>query len=71
MEQQKKIEYLQISLALQEIVANDFVCDSIITTYEKILELGGQFSLSDAAEIKMSLREKHFPKKQKKQHHKK
>jgi hypothetical protein len=71
MEQQKKIEYLQLALALQEIVANDFVCDSIVTTYEKLIELGGQFSLSDAAEIKFALREKHFPKKEKKQHRKK
>ena len=65
MEQQKKIEYIKAALALQSINCNDFVCDTIITTYEKIIELGGKFSLSDAAEIKVSLEEKHFPKKDK------
>jgi|LakMenEpi03Aug12_release.lakeMendotaPanAssembly.Ray.scaffolds.fasta_scaffold3387700_1 hypothetical protein len=71
MEQQKKIEYIKAALALQSINCDDFICDTIITTYEKIIELGGQFSLSDAAEIKMSLQEKHFPKKEKHKHRKK
>jgi hypothetical protein len=71
MEQEKKIEYIKAALALQSINCDDYICDTIITTYEKIMELGGKFSLSDAADIKMSLKEKHFPKKENRKKQKK
>jgi hypothetical protein len=65
MEQQKKIDYLKMALAMQNIASDDFVCDSVITTYEKIIELEGEFSLRDAATIKAAMDEKYCPKKTK------
>lgn len=55
----KKIQYLRIALALQNIGINDETADRIIQTYEKTLEKGGEFNIKDAVEIQYRLDKKY------------
>lgn len=55
MNHEKKVQYLRIGLALQNISTNDRVCDQIIRTYEAMLEKGGNFSLHDAVDIELAI----------------
>lgn len=50
-----KVKYLRIGLAMQNISANDRVCDQIIRTYEAMLEKKGDFSLHDAVDIELAV----------------
>ena len=53
-----KANYLRIALGLQKFGVSNEVAERIIVTYEKILELGGDFAISDAVEIESKLTEK-------------
>ncbi len=59
MSEEDKIKYLRIALQLQGINMSVPVADQIIQTYEKICELGGKFSLEDAAEIEVDISNKY------------
>lgn len=59
MSQEDKIRYLRIALQLQGINMGMPISDQIIQTYEKVCELGGNFSLKDAAEIEVGIQEKY------------
>lgn len=47
------------ALALQQINVNEIVAEVIILTYEKINEIGGEFSLNHIREIQMGVMEKY------------
>jgi len=55
-------EYLRMALALQGICASEQVCDRIITTYDKLDELGGDFSVHDAVKIQVDMDKKYAEK---------
>lgn len=59
----EKAKYLSIALGLQHIGVNVEMADRIITTYERILELGGDFRITDAVEIELLMNEKYTKKK--------
>lgn len=59
----EEINYLRIALNLQHIGVNNETADRIITTYKKVLEKGGKFSLRDAVEIEISMDRKYAKKK--------
>lgn len=59
MERESKINYLRIALGLQKIGVSNEMADRIIETYEKVLELEGDFSIKDAVEIEMSMDRKY------------
>lgn len=63
MTSKEKIEYLRIALALQNISVPSEICDRIIVTYEKVLELGGKFSVRHAVDIEYSMDRKYAKKK--------
>jgi len=56
---EEKTNYLRIALNLQNIGVNNETADRIITTYEKVLKLGGEFSVKDAVDIEMALDRKY------------
>ena len=62
MTREEKTEYLRIALSLQNIGINYEGCDRVIETYEKVLKLKGEFSISDAVEIQMKLDAKYIRK---------
>lgn len=66
MTEQEKINYLKIALSLQGIGVNNEMSERIIKTYESILIKGGDFSISDAVEIEMTLDKKFAEEKLKK-----
>lgn len=55
----EKIEYLRIALALQNIGVTNETADRIIETYEKILKVGGEFSIKDAVTIELLIDKKY------------
>jgi hypothetical protein len=59
MEQNEKANAMVSALALQQINVNHVVAEAIILTYEKINEIGGEFSLNHIREIQMGLMEKY------------
>jgi hypothetical protein len=59
MEQNEKVNAMVSALALQQINVNHVVAEAIILTYEKINEIGGEFSLNHIREIQMGLMEKY------------
>ena len=59
MTHEEKTNYLRIALNLQNIGVNNETADRIITTYEKVLKLGGEFSVKDAVDIEMALDRKY------------
>ncbi len=59
MTREDKIKYLRIALGLQKIGVSGEMADRIIETYEKVLELKGQFSIDDAVEIELSMDRKY------------
>lgn len=59
MTNEEKINYLRIGLGLQKIGVDNETADRIIQTYEAILKLGGNFSISDAVEIECDLDRKY------------
>ena len=54
-----KITYLRIALSLQKIAISDETADRVIETYEKVLELKGDFNIKHALEIEMKMDRKH------------
>jgi hypothetical protein len=59
MTREEKNNYLRIALGLQKIGVNNEMADRIIETYEKVLELKGNFSIKDAVEIELSMDRKY------------
>lgn len=59
MKQEEKINYLRIALGLQQLGISNEMADRIITTYEKILQLKGAFSITDAVQIELGLDKKY------------
>lgn len=55
MKRKEKVEYLRIALAIQNIGVNNEICDRIIETYEKVLELKGGFTIQDAVNIESKM----------------
>jgi hypothetical protein len=59
MENQEKISAMVSALAMQQINVNEIVADAIVQTYEKINEIGTEFSLNHAREIQLGLMQKY------------
>jgi len=59
MSEEEKIKYLIIALNLQGISVSERIADQLIQTYEKLVELEGNFSLRDAAKIEAAIQEKY------------
>ena len=55
MTRKEQVSYLRIALSLQKIIVDDEIADRIIETYEKVLQLKGKFSVSDAVDIQMKM----------------
>ena len=55
----KDISYFKNALALQGVLVSSATAEIVIQTYEKIKELGGDFSIRDAAEIRAGVEEKY------------
>lgn len=53
MSQEEKVMYFKAALSLVGINSDDRTCDLIISTYEQLLELKGQFSVHDAVALKL------------------
>lgn len=61
MDQEEKIKYFKIALALVGVNTDERTCDVIISTYERLLKLGADFSVHDAVSIKMKNEAKYQP----------
>jgi hypothetical protein len=61
MDQEEKIKYFKIALALVGVNTDERTCDVIISTYERLLKLGADFSVHDAVAIKMQNEAKYQP----------
>lgn len=48
-----KIRYFKIALGLVGVNTDERTCDVIIATYERLMKLGGSFSVHDAVAIQM------------------
>jgi len=59
MTQNEKVGAMVSALALQQINVNEVAAEAIIETYEKINEIGGEFSLNHIREIQAGLMEKY------------
>lgn len=59
MSQSEKIKYFKIALALVGVNTDERTCDVVICTYERLLELGADFSVHDAVAIKLQNEEKY------------
>lgn len=59
MNRDEKVNYLRIALGLQKIGVDNETADRIIETYEKVLELKGEFSIKDGVEIELSMDRKY------------
>ena len=53
LEQEKKVQYFRIALGLVGVNTDERTCDMIISTYERLLKLGGDFSVHDAVALQM------------------
>lgn len=62
MTRSQKSTYLKIALNLQGVGINDEMADRIVETYEKVIELEGEFSLKDAVEIQYEMDTKYAAK---------
>ena len=60
----EKVKFLKVSLAMQEIGTSLQIADQIVQTYEKMLVLGGKFSVSDAVDIEIGVERKYKKKAQ-------
>lgn len=56
---EQKINYLRIALQLQDIGCTKAMSDTIVTTYERLMKRKGEFSISDAVDIKFEIRAKY------------
>ena len=56
-----KIKYFKIALGLVGVNTDERTCDVIIATYERLMKLGGSFSVHDAVAIQME-NERLYPK---------
>jgi hypothetical protein len=63
----QKVQYLIMALALQQVQVNEVVADAIVTTYEGILEKGGEYSLKDIAKVFVDVSERNKPEQTEKQ----
>jgi len=59
MTRKEKNNYLRIALGLQKIGVDNEMADRIIETYERVLNLKGDFSIKDAVEIELSMDRKY------------
>lgn len=59
MTHEEKVNYLRIALSLQKIGVDNRTADQVIMTYEKVQELGGEFTLKDAVEIETTIGRKY------------
>lgn len=59
MTEKEKVGAMMSALALQQINVNEIVAEVIILTYEKINEIGGEFSLNHIREIQTAVMEKY------------
>lgn len=48
-----------VALGMSRIAVDNMTAEIIFETYKKVLELGGEFSLSDAAKITTQVEEKY------------
>jgi len=55
----EKVKFLKTSLAMQEIGVSLQIADQIVQTYEKMLVLGGKFSVLDAVNIEIGVERKY------------
>ena len=58
-----KVNYLRIALQLQNIGIDNKMADRILQTYDKLMEVKGKFSVSDAVEIDIAIERKYTKKK--------
>ena len=56
----EKVKYFKIALGLVGVNTDERTCDVIIGAYERLLKLGGEFSVHDAVAIQMQ-NEKDYP----------
>jgi hypothetical protein len=56
---EEHLTYMKAALALSGIVADIPTCEIIVLTLDELKELGGEFSLNDAAKIKAHVIEKY------------
>lgn len=59
---QEKVNYLRIALSLQQVGINVEIAERVVATYERILEIGGEFSVDDAVDIELCLDKKYTEK---------
>ena len=52
---EEKVQYLRIAMNLQNFGINTRSADQLVVSFEKILELGGDFSLKDAVKIEADI----------------
>jgi hypothetical protein len=52
---EEKVQYLRIAMNLQDFGINTRSADQLVVSFEKILELGGDFSLRDAVKIETDI----------------
>lgn len=63
MNHQDKVKYLKIALNLQGIGINLEMSDRVITTFDKVMELGDKFTIKDAVNIQFYLDKEYAKKK--------
>lgn len=56
-----KKKYFKMALALTGIVADERTCDMVISVYERLEKLGGEFSVHDAVAIQCENERKYTP----------
>jgi len=56
---EEKTNYMRIGLGLASVTVNNMTAELIVKIYDGVLEMGGQFSLNDAAKIEVEVTEKY------------
>jgi predicted enzyme involved in methoxymalonyl-ACP biosynthesis len=59
---EEKINFLRIALNIQQIGLQEETIDTIVCTYDALLEKEGKLNLEDLAEIKMEVEARHTQK---------
>jgi len=55
----ERANYMRIALALQSVPCDPLMAKRLILTYERIGKLGGDFSVEDAVDIDMKIKEEY------------
>lgn len=58
----KKVQYFRIALGLVGVNTDDRTCEMIISVYERLLRLGGDFTVHDAVALQMKNESKYTQK---------